>query len=596
MMSPAHKRPPRRFQFIDNNNVASTRVNSTQVRRHVMQEYMREKRWEARTRVDHNGESELPERRRQEKVRSQSRARQRPSRSKPSARFESPSSITAPSSRGSSQELEDLRGRSSEPVQEIAPHLHKRPAETKPARGGFRVGSAAFARLADMMPDRHSSSSITSSALAPTNRPCRYCVKTKQFPEPQSILSAARTDPFDSLPLKLSLEDQLLFDFYATVMPACSYGLEKPHAQNWYFSVFIPEAMSGAVCFENAILAHAAITRARLEGMSETRLTIEHRSRASRLLLRHYQQFPNDTSDATISATIFAAALELIDPHIERRRYGWMHWEAALQKIRDRGGPAALIQHKRLQLLINWCDYMFPGYRAYGATFYSDPQLSPNHGNDQEAETIARAEVFEQWTEFITFLKCTEHLALVQAGMQRNAITKSKQALRYSAFLPGESFYTLLASEDAPRYTEACKYEQIIARLAVLMTINLAIWEYRHSTELSEQFFHELAESVKQNGLERHQSVEALLQILLSGSGDPPLRNTERPWFVGRMLKVANRLSRPNFDRLNYVLLRFLTLGPGLKPVVADWEDDLREEILQAPLMSYHSRFMLDSP
>ncbi|KAK5452457.1 hypothetical protein LTS15_007523 [Exophiala xenobiotica] len=61
------------------------------------------------------------------------------------------------------------------------------------------------------------------------------------------------------------------------------------------------------------------------------------------------------------------------------------------------------------------------------------------------------------------------------------------------------------------------------------------------------------------------------------------------------MLKVAKRLSRPNFDRLNYVFFRFVTLGPGFKSVEADCEDELREEILQAPRVSYHSRFMLDS-
>src|SRR6201999_4464551 len=51
-MSSGSKKPQRRFQFIDNTNVSSMGVNSTQVRRHVMQEYMREKRWEARSKSD----------------------------------------------------------------------------------------------------------------------------------------------------------------------------------------------------------------------------------------------------------------------------------------------------------------------------------------------------------------------------------------------------------------------------------------------------------------------------------------------------------------------------------------------------------------
>jgi len=90
------------------------------------------------------------------------------------------------------------------------------------------------------------------------------------------------------------------------------------------------------------------------------------------------------------------------------------------------------------------------------------------------------------------------------------------------------------------------------------------------------------------NDLDCHTSVEALIQILLSGSNNPSLLHTERPWFVGRMLKVAKRLSRRNFERLNALLLQFLTLGP----VMLGWEDELRADILQAPLVSYRSRFM----
>jgi hypothetical protein len=126
------------------------------------------------------------------------------------------------------------------------------------------------------------------------------------------------------------------------------------------------------------------------------------------------------------------------------------------------------------------------------------------------------------------------------------------------------------------------------------MTINTAIWEYRHSTELSEGFFAELVDNIMNNELDQHISVEALIQILLSGSKNPALLHTERPWFVGRMLKVSKRLSRPTFERLNDLLLSFLTLGPGLSPVMLGWESELRTEILQAPLVSYRSRFMME--
>jgi hypothetical protein len=352
--------------------------------------------------------------------------------------------------------------------------------------------------------------------------------------------------------------------------------------------------MKGAVCFQNTILVHAANTQAWVQGLPETRLAIEHRAKASQLLLHHYQQHPHDTSDATISATISAAALEDFDPRMERRVSAWMHWEAVVQKIRDRGGPAALVQNNRLQMLINWSDYIFSGYKGRGATFYFDHESSPGHTDTEEAESIGRTEIAQQCEEFITFLKCAEHLALVQAGMQGNAILRAQQPLRYSVFLPGQPLHELLASPNGPRYTDTGQFKQIISRLGALMTINTAIWEYRHSTEFSEEFFAELMHNIIHNDLDRHISVEALIQILLSGSTNAVLVHTERPWFVGRMLKVSKRLSRPTFEKLNDLLLSFLTLGPELGPVMLSWENELRGEILQAPLVSYRSRFMLE--
>jgi len=47
-------KPEKRFRFIDNSDKASISRNSTQIRRHVMREYMREKRWEERNQLERN--------------------------------------------------------------------------------------------------------------------------------------------------------------------------------------------------------------------------------------------------------------------------------------------------------------------------------------------------------------------------------------------------------------------------------------------------------------------------------------------------------------------------------------------------------------
>ncbi|KIW15995.1 hypothetical protein PV08_06046 [Exophiala spinifera] len=242
-------------------------------------------------------------------------------------------------------------------------------------------------------------------------------------------------------------------------------------------------------------------------------------------------------------------------------------------------------------MFINWCDYISPGYPPYSSALQLNHELSALPYGNTEAQAIARAEVSEQCAEFITFLKCTEQLALVQAGMQRNPISRSRLPLRYSVFLPDQLLHSLLAHAEVPRCTESCRYQQTIPRLAALMTINIAIWEYRHSPDLCEQFFLELVENVARGGLARHVSSEAVVQTLLSGSKYSSLQNTERPWFVGRMLQIAKRLSRPSFDRLKKLLFSFMTLESDLKPTMENWQNDLRREIQCSPLVSCYSRF-----
>lgn len=592
--------PTRRFKFIDNSSASSSSGNSTQVRRHVMQEFMRQKRWEDRKRQETRSKGSDPSVRKPvQKIKAQGKKRQSQSAASSTPPSPSPSATGSPHSAQSqplSSSYQQHETQSDDQVEEVQRNDWTTPPVDKGHPDFFFLEPSAFAKLADLSSDNSSHNSSLArtmsscDSLSSIESPVRSeSSSTYVSPAPQSTLSAARTDPFDSLPMTLSLQDQELFDFYVNVMPACSYGFDRrsPHAHNWYLSVFVPEAMKGAVCFQNTILVHAANTQAWVKGLTETPASIEHRARASHMLLQHFRNSPTDTSDASISATLSAAALEDFDPRPERREYAWMHFRAAVQKVRDRGGPSALIQHNRLQMLINWSDYIFSGYNSNGPTFYfhHDPTRMPS--NPSEAHWIAKQEVEEQCEEFLTFLRCTEQLAFVQAKIRTTPIAFQRQAIRYTAFQPGQPLQRLLASPPGLRYTETGQLKQIISRLAALLTLNTAIWEYRHSTEMSEEFFYELIENIKYNELDVHLSVEALIQILLGGSKNPALHDTERPWFVGRMLKVAKRLKAPSFQKLNDVLLSYLTLGPDLRPVVRDWENELRLEILQAPLTSY---------
>jgi hypothetical protein len=171
---------------------------------------------------------------------------------------------------------------------------------------------------------------------------------------------------------------------------------------------------------------------------------------------------------------------------------------------------------------------------------------------------------------------------------------------RYSLFEPDTLLYRILSSPPGLRYAHPGHRKQIISRLAALMMINAALWEYRLSTERSEAFLDSLTTKLLDSEVDVSGSVEALLQILLacedgygadgqrklsSPNENDPLPSA-RPWFVGRLLKIAKRLGRPSWDWLNDTLLEFLALTKKA-PTVVLREDKLRQEILTAPLTSY---------
>ena len=564
-----------------------------------MQEYMREKRWEARSKAESTvHEQEI-------QSRPQLQPQRLPATDSPKPPVKRSCHVERLSVESSSSEtLAHEWGTRSPTVNEDVPTNQswaKGPAlvvpwqqrvfngpsvQSLPIKRKFRLNAQSFAVLADLSPNEPPSPTHTIKSGSSWSLPVSINdVETS----PISVLSAARTDPFDVLPVQLTPIDRELFDFYAVVMPSCSYGFERRHhkAHNWYRDVFIPEAMKGPVTFKNTLLVHAANTQAWVQGLYESELALEYRQMAIEALKQHYDRHPDDTSDEVITATMSAAALEDFDPRLERRPYAWRHWKAAMQKIRQAGGPAVLELKPSLRKLINWQDYIFSGYDGSGSTFYFTPEACFTSQDEDAIVNYGRYEISHQCEEFLTFLKCTEQLASVAAFQLQNPLARRNQPLRYSIFDRNHPLYVLLASPNKDRYTQTGQLKQIISRLGSLMTINIAIWEYRHDTNHSEAFFKELVNNIIYNELDKNISVEALMQILLSASENPALRHTERPWLVGRLLKVAKRLSRNSWERLNDFLLSCLTLDGNQRPQMQQWEESLRHEISQAPLVSH---------
>ncbi|KZZ90028.1 hypothetical protein AAP_03978 [Ascosphaera apis ARSEF 7405] len=459
----------------------------------------------------------------------------------------------------------------------------------------------------------------------------------------RTVLSAARKDPFDTLPLHLNEEDTALFDFYANVMPTFSYQsrIQHPRAHNWYAQVFIPEAMKGPISFQSTILVHASSCQGWMQGIPETERSLVQRTRSINMLRRHLLQYPDDDSDATITAILSTAAADDFDPRLECKRTSWMHLRAAMQKIRNRGGPEAFKDNRRLAMLINWQDYIIVGYEMDGPSFFYehkdyseitgqgsivDDTTSLQNGTDfsqeipacvSSSQNIALFELRQQTEIFLTFLHSVESLSLIH----RNTPTHSLPPCRYTTFCQDALLYKVLKSPLGTRYVTSGMRKQIISRMAALMMLNAALWDYRYIPSRIECLLDGLRRKVRETSIGNIDCVEAVLQLLLEGNDTfdleddaiaaadmrwPPTRPGStgvagsnpsyepetpsylRPWFIGRMLKVVKRLGRDSWWRVNDHLFDLLSMefeGPLLN--TSGWEDELREEILAAPLTSY---------
>ncbi|PWY92341.1 hypothetical protein BO70DRAFT_7641 [Aspergillus heteromorphus CBS 117.55] len=630
-----------RWQFIDASD--NSRRTLTQVKRHVMQEYMRQKRSAAGQSVVEPGGTALESGDQEQKPRRQPRASgwtedARESRREGSHDGDKSEAYQQYNARFISEhspkqhelkEIEDtqISGTVSYPVtdpvnvlpyRDIRFQSHVHPSSNPPRR--YPAWSQS---------SNSDTGTMTPSSSAPTS-PVDMALS------PKTVLSAARTDPFNTLPLELDLEGQRLFDFYVNEMPACSYGshFRSRKAHNWYTAVFVPEGMKGPVAFQNTILVHAANTWVWVRNEEPDESALVHRARAISMLREHREHNPGDFSDEVIIACLSAAGLEDFDPRPGHKEISWLHMRAAREMIRARGGPSAF-ENTRLGMLINWQDYILSGYETEGPSFFFeyDPphtrptapyvqSLAPNPVFPQTASYITslteqstthhrplspQEEIQSQCTEFLDFLKRCEQNSIYQ----RNVIGPTMAPIRHAAFGENSLLHRILAAPPGLRFTASGNRKQFVARLVALIILNAGLWDYRNSVWRSETFLRTLEQAVLDSEVNTSGSVEALLQILLE-CDDGVLSFTEgashlrlhtdvpdftqysptaqtqygRPWFAGRMLKVAKRLSFDTWMNVNYFLFSCLTLQTSV-PSVSFWENDLLQEILSAPLTNY---------
>ncbi|KAJ6071898.1 hypothetical protein N7499_009912 [Penicillium canescens] len=639
-----------RWQFIDSSN--NSRTNLTQVKRHVMQEYMRQKKGGSRQ-SESEDETPHPKRGRPKKSRAskrntgnKSRVYSNETKGKNPAKQDEPPQLTE------DQDIEEIsrdtfvQHVTSNPLfiqdDEVFSFLPVQPPPTE-SRPVF-IPPHEFV---DISPQ-----SARSHTLEFNSFPSRSSAPTTTYDlthSPKTIMSAARTDPFNTLPLELDLDEQRLFDFYVNTMPACSYGshFRSAKAHNWYTAVFVPEGMKGAVAFQNTIMVHAANTWAWVRSESETADTLLHRDRAVTMLREHLANNPRDISDVAIISCLSAAALEDFDPRPGHKKISWVHMRAAREMIRARGGPAAFA-YTRLGKLINWQDYILSGYETHGPSFFYEyeqpgPITEPPHQSTQNLHSMPSPpystssvvdlspspeaktqpafpppstttpvdEIKLQCEEFLDLLRRYEQLSLYQRDNPESSHLTRQTAVQEPSIL-----HQVLTAPPGARFTTSGDRKQMVSRITALIILNAALWDYRYTPVRASIFLNTLETAMIDSEVGMSGSVEAILQILLecndgyitdeftaaatvedlpdfSQYGPTATSPSARPWYAGRMLKIAKRLRAETWYRVSDFLFSCLTLQVR-EPCMALWEADLRQEILDAPLTSYLMRSLIE--
>jgi hypothetical protein len=153
---------------------------------------------------------------------------------------------------------------------------------------------------------------------------------------------------------------------------------------------------------------------------------------------------------------------------------------------------------------------------------------------------------------------------------------------RLKSFEIGSPLFTLLSSGPRPSqvpqasrvYVVRDAQTQEVSRTASLIYITATLWDFLESPDKTNRFLRHLRDMVQHHHLDRDPACETLLWLLLEEEYDSDMRDPERGWSAGELLKVHKRL-RPDLQfHWNEILMSFLSFQAPLRDIEA-FETDL---------------------
>ncbi|KAI1033207.1 hypothetical protein LB503_008571 [Fusarium chuoi] len=160
-------------------------------------------------------------------------------------------------------------------------------------------------------------------------------------------LGSSRLDPFEQLPMKLSVTHHKLLHHWFSAHAAMMFGPSLDGAFSPMRDVWLPLDLSNPASF-NALMALSAAHLSRMQGFSQSEVALEFKSEAVRIV-QLWMQDP----ERAVSDDVLAAILRLLT---YERYWGteaeWIiHHKGLMNLVEARGGIAALSSNWRLELM-----------------------------------------------------------------------------------------------------------------------------------------------------------------------------------------------------------------------------------------------------
>ncbi|KAF5602021.1 tachykinin family [Fusarium pseudocircinatum] len=160
------------------------------------------------------------------------------------------------------------------------------------------------------------------------------------------VFGSSRLDPFEQLPMELSVTHHKLLHHWFSAHAAMMFGPSPDGAFSPMRDVWLPLDLSNPASF-NALMALSAAHLSRMQGFSQSEVALEFKSEAVRIV-QLWMQDP----ERAVSDDVLAAILRLLT---YERYWGteaeWIiHHKGLMNLVEARGGIAALSSNWRLEL------------------------------------------------------------------------------------------------------------------------------------------------------------------------------------------------------------------------------------------------------